>query len=91
MKYAIPNTQPLSARALTERRRQVVQQSRPWEKAPTYRKGQARDGHPSRDSDDADAVRGQIKEPTVQATTQPKRQRKTAPKKQAARKTSAAR
>ena len=83
MKYAIPNTQPLAARALTERRRQVVQKIRPWEKAPTYRKGQARDSHPSRDSDDADAVRGPIEEPTVEATTQPKRQRKTAPKKQA--------
>jgi predicted transcriptional regulator len=90
IKYGIPNTQPLAARATTERRRQVVQEVRPWEKTPTYRQEQARDGHPSLDSDDADAVRGQIEEPAVEAITQPKRQRKTAPKKQATRKTSAA-
>jgi predicted transcriptional regulator len=49
MKYAIPNTQPLAARATTERSRQVVQEIRPWEKRrPTYRKGQAHDGHPAR-------------------------------------------
>ena len=86
MKYAIPNTQPLTARALTERRRQVVQEIRPWEKTPTYRKGQARDGHSSRDSDDADAVHGQIEELTVEATTQPKRQRKTTQKKTVSKK-----
>jgi predicted transcriptional regulator len=86
MKYAIPNTQPLAARALTERRRQVVQEIRPWEKTPTYRKGQARDGYPSRDSDDADAVRGQIEELTVEATTQPKRRRKTTQKKTVSKK-----
>jgi hypothetical protein len=44
-KYGIPRTQPLAARTTTERRRQVVQETRPWEKAPTYRKGQARNGH----------------------------------------------
>jgi|SRR5688572_22666102 len=36
-KYGIPRTQPLAARATTERRRQVVQETRPWEKAPRYR------------------------------------------------------
>jgi hypothetical protein len=90
IKFGIPMTQPLAARATTDRRRQVVREVRPWEKTPTYRQGQARDGHPSLDSDDADAVRGQIEEPAVEAITQPKRQRKTAPKKQATRKTSAA-
>src|SRR5918998_1461231 len=45
MKYAIPTTQPLSARSTTDRRRQVVQETRPWEKAPTYCKEQARNGH----------------------------------------------
>ncbi len=34
--FGIPATQPLSAKATTEIRRQVVQQIRPWEKAPTY-------------------------------------------------------
>src|ERR671917_1630540 len=42
MKYAIPTTQPLSARSTSDRRRQVVQKTRPWEKAPTYCKEQAR-------------------------------------------------
>jgi predicted transcriptional regulator len=35
MKYGIPNTQPLSARSTLDRRRQVVQQTRPWKKSPT--------------------------------------------------------
>lgn len=34
--FGIPTTQPLSAKATTAMRRQVVQQIRPWEKAPTY-------------------------------------------------------
>ena len=34
--FGIPITQPLSAKATTAMRRQVVQQIRPWEKAPTY-------------------------------------------------------
>jgi predicted transcriptional regulator len=42
--YGIPRTQPLAARATTERRRQAVQKSRPWEKMSAYRKGQARQG-----------------------------------------------
>ena len=36
--YGIPLRQPLSARALTAHRKQLVQRSRPWEKAPTYLK-----------------------------------------------------
>jgi predicted transcriptional regulator len=35
-KYGIPLRQPLSARAVTALRKQIVQRSRPWEKAPTY-------------------------------------------------------
>ena len=34
--FGIPATQPLSAKATTAMRRQVVQQIKPWEKAPTY-------------------------------------------------------
>ena len=40
-KYEIPQSQPLAARVTTARRRQVVQETRPWEKAPNYRKGHA--------------------------------------------------
>jgi predicted transcriptional regulator len=32
----IPRTQALSAKATTSRRKEIVQQSRPWEKAPTF-------------------------------------------------------
>jgi predicted transcriptional regulator len=39
-KYGIPPRQPLSARTVTAIRKQIVQQSRPWEKAPTYLKAQ---------------------------------------------------
>jgi predicted transcriptional regulator len=40
VKYGIPPSQPLSARAVTAMRQQIVQQSRPWERAPTYLKAQ---------------------------------------------------
>ncbi len=39
-KYGIPMSQPLSAKSVTKKRRQLAQQIRPWEKAPTYRKSQ---------------------------------------------------
>jgi predicted transcriptional regulator len=40
-KYGIPGTQPLSARATAAlRRRQIVAAVKPWEKSPTYMKGQ---------------------------------------------------
>jgi len=39
-KYGIPGTQSLAARATTAKRREIVQQSRPWEKTPTYVKAQ---------------------------------------------------
>ena len=37
-KYGMPRSQPLSARSVTTLRKQIVQRSRPWEKAPTYLK-----------------------------------------------------
>ena len=40
-KYGIPMNQPLSAKATTKKRQEVVQRIRPWEKAPTYRKSQS--------------------------------------------------
>jgi predicted transcriptional regulator len=42
IKYNIPRTQPLSAKDTTATRKKIVQQSRPWEKAPTYIKAQGR-------------------------------------------------
>ena len=41
-KYGIPRPQPLAAKVVTAYRKQMVQQSRPWEKAPTYLHAQAR-------------------------------------------------
>ena len=39
-KYGIPATQPLPARATTARRKEIAAEVKPWEKSPTYRKGQ---------------------------------------------------
>src|SRR5215475_1934362 len=41
-KYGIPRTQPLAAKEITSRRKEIVQRARPWEKAPTYLKAQER-------------------------------------------------
>ena len=38
VKYGMPRTQALSAKETTLRRKEIVQASRPWEKAPTYLK-----------------------------------------------------
>jgi predicted transcriptional regulator len=40
IKYGIPRTQSLAAKEVTSRRKEMVQRSRPWEKAPTYVKAQ---------------------------------------------------
>src|SRR5262249_19237852 len=37
-KYSIPRAQPLAAKATTVKRKEIVQRSRPWEKAPTFLK-----------------------------------------------------
>ena len=42
LKYGIPRTQALAAKEITSRRKEMVQRSRPWEKAPTYLKAQER-------------------------------------------------
>jgi ROS/MUCR transcriptional regulator protein len=81
-KYGIPQSQPLAARATTERRRQVVQEIRPWEKAPTYRKGQARNGHRTPEPE-VETVPEDTDAPIAEAPAQPKRQCKTSPKKTA--------
>jgi predicted transcriptional regulator len=78
-KYGIPRTQPLTARATTERRRQVVREIRPWEKTPTYRQGQAHHGHAAPEPE-AEVL---PEEPRAAAPARPKRQHKTTPKKTA--------
>jgi len=40
VKYGIPRTQPLAAKEITSRRKEIVQRSRPWEKAPTFLQAQ---------------------------------------------------
>jgi predicted transcriptional regulator len=39
-KYGIPRSQPLAARSVTAMRRKIMQESKPWEKAPGYVKAQ---------------------------------------------------
>jgi len=39
-KYGMPRTQPLAAKETTSRRKEIVQRSKPWEKAPTFVKAQ---------------------------------------------------
>src|SRR5215475_12019383 len=39
-KYGIPRTQPLAAKEITSHRQEVVQRTKPWEKAPTFVKAQ---------------------------------------------------
>jgi predicted transcriptional regulator len=39
-KYGIPRSQALAAKETTARRKQIVQQSRPWEKTATYQQSQ---------------------------------------------------
>jgi predicted transcriptional regulator len=38
VKYGIPRQQALAAKEITTRRKEIVQRSRPWEKAPTFAK-----------------------------------------------------
>jgi len=40
IKHGIPRTQALAARETTSKRQEIVQRSRPWEKAPTFVKAQ---------------------------------------------------
>jgi predicted transcriptional regulator len=87
-KYGIPPAQPLAAKTTTARRREVVQETRPWEQAPTFLKGQEHNGHVSPEAE-AKVQRDEAEEPTAAAPAQPKRQRKTTPKKTARKQTSA--
>jgi predicted transcriptional regulator len=40
MKYRIPRAQPLAAKEITSHRQEVMQRTKPWEKAPTFVKAQ---------------------------------------------------
>ena len=84
-KYGIPPTQPLSSRASTERRRQVAQEIRPWEKKQQVLQAREYNGHAS-PAPDGEAVHEAAEEPGTAAPAQPKRQRKTTPKKAAGKK-----
>src|SRR5918992_1790586 len=79
-KYGMPQSQPLAARETTARRRQVVQETRPWEKAPTFRKRHAGE-HPQSTEPEAEAMQDETEAVRAAAITQPKRQRKASPKK----------
>jgi predicted transcriptional regulator len=83
-KYEIPQSQPLAARDTSARRRQVVQETRPWEKAPAYRKRHAGE-HPQSTAPEAEPVQDETEAARAAAAppAQPKRQRKTTPKKTA--------
>jgi predicted transcriptional regulator len=47
-KYGIPRTQPLAAKDTTAKRKKIVQETKPWEKAPTYQQAQQRQQRNSR-------------------------------------------
>ena len=86
IKFGIPQSVRLVARATTERHRQVVRQTRPWERAPAYRRRQTRNGHPSPEPE-AETMPDEAEAPTTAAASaQPKRQRKTTTKKTSSRK-----
>jgi predicted transcriptional regulator len=78
--YGIPPTQPLVARATTERRRQVVQAIRPWEKKQQLLQARGSNGHAS-PAPEGEAVPEAAEEPGTAAPAQPKCQRKTSAKK----------
>jgi hypothetical protein len=85
VKYAIPRKEPLAAKMTTARRREVVQEIRPWKKAPRFIQAQEHNGHASPEPE-ADAARDETEAPIAAAPAQPKRQRKTASKKTARKK-----
>jgi predicted transcriptional regulator len=87
VKYGIPRSQPLAAKTTTARRQQVVRETRPWEKTPTFLKGQEHNGHAAPEPE-AEALPDEIEAPTAAAPAQPKRQRKITSKKTARKKRS---
>ena len=47
-KYGIPQSQPLTTRETAAKRRKIVSEVRPWEKSPTYIKGQEAKAAPAK-------------------------------------------
>ena len=86
-KHGIPRTQPLAAKTTTARRREVVQEVRPWEKSPRFRRAQKSDGK-APPAPEAEALFDEIEEPAAATPAQPKQQRKTTQKKTARKKRS---
>ena len=80
IKYGIPGD-------TTARRREVVQETRPWGKTLTFRSAQGRHGHAAAEPE-SEALCEATEEPVVAASTRPRRQRQTTPQKQTARKKS---
>jgi predicted transcriptional regulator len=66
VKYGIPRTQPLAAKDTTAKRKKIVQETKPWEKAPTYQAAQKKkQGSRSRKQTTA-RKRGQARQGTTQ-------------------------
>lgn len=84
-KYGIPRTQSLVAKTTTARRREAVQEVRPWEKMPSYRRAQECDGKAPAEPE---APREEIEEPSAAAPATAKRAHKSTPKKTARKKRS---
>jgi predicted transcriptional regulator len=82
VKYGIPRLQSLVSWKTSTRRRQVVRQTRPWEKALTYLQRHARNATAS-PALKVETVPETTEEPSAEAPPQLKRQRKTTPKKTA--------
>jgi predicted transcriptional regulator len=57
VKYGIPRTQPLAAKDTTALRKKIVQQTKPWEKAPTYMKAQEAEAQAREQKDPAAAAK----------------------------------
>ena len=85
VKYGIPRLQSLVSWKTSTRRRQAVRQTHPWENAPAYLQRHARSTTAS-PALKVETVPETTEEPSAEAPPQPKRQRKTAPKKKAVRK-----
>src|SRR5688572_11455925 len=79
VKYGIPRLQSLVSWKTSTRRRQVVRQIRPWEKAPAYLQRHAQNTTAS-PAPKVETVPETTEEPSAEAPAQPKRQWKTAPK-----------
>jgi predicted transcriptional regulator len=82
VKYGIPRLQSLVSWKTSTRRRQVVRQTRPWEKTLTYLQRHARNATAS-PALKVETVPETTEEPSAEAPPQLKRQRKTTPKKTA--------